>query len=290
MIASLTTVSAAAQDLAHPPAIVDAGVGPETFVLVSGMVGGVAGFHRLQTLLLGRGARVIIIDPYALSIDSADVSFAAMARRVDRALTKAGVGVVRIVAHSQGAGVALRLAAMSSQRVDCLYFLDSGALAVNRGPTLSAALRVVPIITRVPGGRGFVRSRFLSGIRRNAGRQDWLDDETQRAYTEPLLASIDRVVAMAVRLSTAEEPEPLASVVSRVRSPLTVVISAAPHEADIGPEEITALAPLRGLVRFERLPGVGHFPHEEAPNEVLALITAPSRLAAVAATMETAVR
>jgi pimeloyl-ACP methyl ester carboxylesterase len=241
-------------------------------------------------LLLAHGARVVIIDPYALSLDSIDVTFAAMARRVDRVLAKAGVSGALVIAHSQGAGVALRLAAMAPGRVDALYFLDSGALAVNRGPTLSAAMRLVPIITRLPGGRAFVRERFLIGLRRNSGRQEWLDQATIRAYTEPLLASIDRVVAMAARLSKAEEPEPLARVVARVRAPVTVIIGSAPHEADIGPEEMTALAPLGGRVRVERLAGVGHFPHEEAPNELLALITAAPHVVAVGSIGETTMR
>jgi len=290
VIACLMPPTISAQDVAHPPAVVDAVVGGETFVLISGMVGGVAGFRRLARLLLARGARVIIIDPYELSLDSADVSFAAMARRVDRELSARSTGSVRIVAHSQGAGVALRLAAVSPERVAALYFLDSGALAMNRGPTLSAALRLVPIITRLPGGRGLVRNRFLTGVRRNAGRQEWLDLETERAYAEPLLASIDRVVAMAVRLSMAQEPERLESVVSRVRAPLTVIVGGAPHEADIGPEEMRALAPLGGLVRVERLAGVGHFPHEESPNEVLALVIGVPRLVALGRAGEATVR
>jgi pimeloyl-ACP methyl ester carboxylesterase len=40
------------------------------------------------------------------------------------------------------------------------------------------------------------------------------------------------------------------------------------------PEEITALAPLASLLRVERLPGVGHFPHEEVPDEVASFVLA----------------
>ena len=271
----LTTLPLLAQDIAHPPAVVVLGEGPQCFVLVSGMVGGVAGFRRLEALLVARGNRVIVVDPYALSLDSADVSFAALARRVDAVLARYHVTNARVVGHGQGAGVALRLAAAAPERVAALYLLDSGGLAVNRGPTLSASLRLVPLVTRLPWGRTLLRDRFLAGIRRNAARQEWLDLETQRAYTEPLLASIDQVVAMAFRLGRAEEPEPLASVVARVRIPVTVILGAAPHEADAGPEELTALAPLGSHLRMERLARVGHFPHEEAPNELLPLITAP---------------
>ena len=61
---------------------------------------------------------------------------------------------------------------------------------------------------------------------------------------------------------------------------MTVVLGAAPHDADVGPEEIAALAPLGPRVRIERMAGVGHFPHEEAPNELLELLAPQRHLAA----------
>ena len=270
------------QQRADMASVAEEGAGTETFVLISGMVGGVAGYRRLATLLVAHGYRVIVVDPYGLSLDSMDVSFAAMARRVDAVLNARGVGGARVVAHSQGAGVALRLAARSPDRVRALYFLDAGAQAVNRGPTLSASLRLVPLLTRVPAGRSFVRGRFVAALRRNAARQQWLDLETQRAYTEPVLSSIDRAVAMAFRLANAEEPESLVTVLRRVHTPVTVLLGAAPHETDAGPEELAALALLNPPVRIENLAGIGHFPHEEAPNELLPLLVAPIATAAPA--------
>ena len=268
----LTTSPLAAQRAGEPAAVTIEGDGATTFVLISGMVGGTAGFDQLASRLLARGYRVLRIDPYELSLDSSDVSFAAMARRVDAVIGHYHIARARIVAHSQGAGVALRLAATYPNRVEALYFLDSGALEWNRGPTLSASLRFVPVLTRLPGGRSFVRQRFVDALRKSSGSSNWLDAERQRAYTQPVLDQADRVVAMAFRLARATEPESLVTVVARVRAPLVVVIGAAPHEADIGREELDALAPLGSLVRIWRLAGVGHFPHEEAPNELAAMV------------------
>jgi len=273
VILGLTTPFLAAQRAGEPAAVTMEGEGAETFVLISGMVGGTAGFDQLASRLLAKGYRVLRIDPYQLSLDSSDVSFAAMARRVDAVIEHYHIRRARIVAHSQGAGVALRLAANYADRVEALYFLDSGALAVNSGPTLSASLRFVPMLTRLPGGRSFVRQRFVDALRRSSGSATWLDAERQRAYTQPVFDEVDRVVAMAFRLAHATEPESLATVVARVRAPLVVVIGAAPHEADIGTEELEALAPLGSLVKIRRLVGVGHFPHEEAPNELVAIVT-----------------
>jgi pimeloyl-ACP methyl ester carboxylesterase len=255
--------------------VTDAGRGPETFVLLSGMVGGVAGFSRLEARLVERRYRVVVIDPYHLSVDSADVTFAALARRVDALLVARGVTSARLVGHAHGAGVALRLAASDPQRVAALYFLDVGALAANRGRVLTASLRLVPIVARIPGGRRLIRARFLAGLRESAGRHDWLDAATQDDYVRPVLDHVDRVAAMGVRLSRANEPDSLSALVSRICVPLTVLLGDAPHSA--GPEtaELEALAPLGALLRIERISGVGHFPHEEAPDEVVRLLLTP---------------
>jgi pimeloyl-ACP methyl ester carboxylesterase len=283
LLSLLTTLAAplAAQRAAPsapPPAITDTGRGPATFVLLSGLVGGVAGFRRIEGQLVERGYRVVAIDPYHLSLDSADVTYDALARRVDRVLEERGVTAAHVVGHAHGGGVGLRLAAKAPGRVGALYLLDVGAQASNRGPVLSSSLRLVPLITRLPGGRRFVRSRFVRGLRNNSGRDDWLDQTTQRIYTEPMLSAIDRVVAMALRLGRAEEPEPLDAVISRVRVPVTLLLGEIQSPAGPSAEELSALAPLGPLLRVERLPGVAHFPHEEAPDEVVRHL-----LAAVAA-------
>ena len=266
-----------AQSTAVTPAVVVNGSGTVTYVLVSGMIGGVAGFRQLATLLVDSGYRVIVIDPYLLSLDSADVTFAALARRVDAVLIEHSVTSARVVAHSHGAGVMLRVAAMSPERIAALYFLDAGALAANHGPMLSSAMRLVPLITRLPGGRSFIRGRFVDELHRSAGHQEWLDADTERRYTEPVLDHIGSVVAMARRLANAQEPESLESVIGRVHVPVTVLLGDAPHTAGAGPEEIDALAALGPLVRIEHLAGIGHFPQEEAPNELLRyLLPAPA--------------
>jgi pimeloyl-ACP methyl ester carboxylesterase len=253
----------------------DAGQGPETFVLLSGMVGGVAGFRRLEARLVERGYRVVAIDPYRLSLDSANVTFAALARRVDALLVARGVTSARLVGHAHGAGVALRLAASDPQRVAALYFLDVGALASNRTKVLNASLRLVPIVARFPGGRGFIRARFLGGLRESAGRDDWLDAATQDDYVRPVLDHVDRVAAMGARLSRANEPDSLSALVSRIRVPLTVLLGDVPHPSGPDTAELEALAPLGALLRIEHMPGVGHFPHEEAPDEVVRLLLTP---------------
>ena len=152
--------------------------------------------------------------------------------------------------------------------MSALVFLDVGALPDHRSPIFSGSLRLVPIITRLPGGRSFVKRRLVRGLRASSGPNAWLDAATERAYTEPMLDEIDRVISMALRLGRTNEPEPLTAVIARVHVPVTVLLGGSPHTAGPVPAEIPALEPLGRLVRIETMEGVGHFPHEEAPDEL----------------------
>lgn len=195
------------------------GTSPETWVLVSGLLGGRAGFRALEDTLHRAGFRVVTIDPYRLSIDSADVTFEALARRVDAVLGALDVRHARVVGHSNGAGVALRLAAFAPDRVDALYLLDAG---------------------------------------------EWFDDLAQRAYIDPLLRDIGRVVSMAIRLGDSTEPDSLSVIVARVPAPVTVILGDVPHPSEPGTAELDALRPIGARLTVIRVSGVGHFPHEEA--------------------------
>lgn len=277
---ALITVVPSAAHTQDKPALTSvsvAGDGPETIVLLSGLVGGVGGYRRLEARLVAKHQRVVIIDPYLLSIDSTDVSFAAQARRVDRVLDSIGVTDAEVVGHAHGAGAALRLAASAPERVRALYFLDVGALPDHRSPVFSASLRFVPFITRLPGGQGFVRRRFVRALHESSGPNPWLDAATERAYTEPLFGEIDRAISLAIRLRRSNEPEPLAAVIARVRVPVTVLLGGAPHAAGPVDGELSALETLGDLLRVETMAGVGHYPHEEAPDEIARHLRAARR-------------
>ena len=274
--AAVAATPLGAQTTSRDSAVVTvAGNGPTTYVLISGLVGGVAGFRRLQAPLVEQGNRVIVIDPYRMAVDSADVTFAGLARLVDAVLAEYDVDSARVVGHAHGAGVALRLAANAPNRVAALYLLDAGALEENRTKLFSSSLRLAPLIARLPGGRGLVRRRYIRGLRQNAGRQEWLDSATQRAYTEPVLDHLSQVVAMAGRLSRAREPESRLTLIPRIRVPVTVLIGGVPHPTEPDSVQLEVLAALGSLLRIERLAGVGHFPQEEATAEVVAYLLAP---------------
>ena len=256
-----------------------AGQGGDTYVLVAGLVGGVAGFARLEARLVAAGHRVVSIDPYQLAVDSSDVSLHAMARLVDGELETRGIRRAIVVGHAHGGGVALRLAANAPRRVSALYLLDVGAAPSNRGTVFSSAIRLVPVIARIPAGKTFIRHRIVAGLRENSGNAAWIDDSTGRLYAQPLLDNVDRVVAMAGRLSRAEEPETVDQVVGRVDVPITVLVGGVRTRASPIEGEFRAFEAIGSRFRLDTVSTAGHFPHEEAPDQVARLILRGSRAA-----------
>ena len=264
-------------------AAAQAPVSPKTYVLVPGTLGGVAAFTRLEAALVERGHRVIKIDPFRISADSTDMSFAAMARRVERVLDAQDIRDAHVVAHSHGGGVMLRLAANAPHRVAQLTLISVGAQEMKTSTQLALALRLAPIIAKVPGGRGLMRRRLIDALRQNSGSLEWLTAETQRAYVEPLVDSVGRATGIGRRMLASTEPEPVDSVVARLRVPLQVILGEVPHPAGPPASELTALEPLGAQARVIRLAGVGFFAHEEAPQIVVGLVDAPVVVATTAA-------
>lgn len=274
MSGALASTEASAQASKPLINVRDVGTGTETWVLLPGTLGGVSGMHRLEMRLLATGARVVTIDVYGMSVDSADVSFAALARRVDATMARLHVEGARVVGHAHGGGVALRLAAAYPNRVSELDLLDVGALSTNRTVAMSGAIGLAPMISHMPGGRAFIRTRLVGGIRENSGSTQWFTIESERAYTDPVLDNVGRVVAMAERLGKAQEPDSVATLIKRLQVPVTVVLGQSPHATTPTIEHLNALAPLGARLRVVRLSGVGHFPHEEAPDLVMRALTA----------------
>lgn len=245
----------------------------ETYVLVSGVLGGLAGYRGIERRLLLLGHRVLIIDPYLMSIDSADVSFDALARRINAQLEMRGVRAARVVGHAHGGGVALRVASSFPAMVSELFLLNVGALAGNHSPVFSSSMRLATFVTHMPGGKRFVRGRIVAGIRENTGRSEWLDDAMAHEYTDVPLEHISGVVGLAMRLGESVEPESLSVVVSRVKVPVTLLLGALRCPASPGDAEIAALASLGTRLRTVKIDGTCHFPHEEAPEVVMSFLT-----------------
>jgi pimeloyl-ACP methyl ester carboxylesterase len=241
------------------------------YVLLTGIVGGEGGMTRLATKLRAAGEHVVVIDPYKESLDSTDVSFAALARRVDRILDTARIERAHVIGHAHGSAVAMRLAASFPDRVAHLYLLDAGAIAISKTKVFSGSIKLIPYLVRIPGGRSLVESRFGSGMRENIGQKHWFDKPTRRAYVS-LIIDVPKAIPMASRLAQAKEPEDIKTVVARLNMPVTAIIGGFPHPAGPLSVEFDLLRPLGNRFRSITLPNIGHFPHEEAPDDVVRIV------------------
>lgn len=264
----------------EPPAVVTRGSGPSV-VLLSGLLGGTARLEPLADRLVASGFRVVAIDPYRLSATAVDVSFAGLAHTVATALQREGVHTAIVVAHAHAAGIALRLAANAPEMVTNLLLLDAGVIASTQSAGVARAMRVASLISRLPGGSGFIRTRVVSGIRENSGSPRWVNDAIGRAYADPLIDELPAVARMASRLAAAEEPESVSSMLARVRAEVTALIGAAPHGFSASEEELALLQRIPGA-RLRRVQDVGHFVHEEDAQLVVTEVLAAHARRAIA--------
>ena len=110
-------------------------------------------------------------------------------------------------------------------------------------------------------------------------RHEWLDSVTQHAYVDVPLADVDRLVRMAIRVASAHEPEPVDAVLARVHVPVTVILGGVRTPAGPTPAELDALVRLAVAPRMLVVEGTAHFIHEEAPDELAALLHPPLTVA-----------
>src|SRR5690606_14919969 len=98
-------------------------------------------------------------------------------------------------------------------------------------------------LMRISGGRRFVESRFVNGIKSNLGRKEWFDKSAQRFYVSKVLDT-PAAIRLASRLAHAEEPEPITDVLARVRVPVQVILGSVERSAAPNPNDIELLKSL----------------------------------------------
>lgn len=272
LLIAVPTVDAAASAPSMSPAVRTMGRGADV-VLISGLLGGLARLDPLAALLVSRGYRVTLVDPYRLGAGSADVSFHGLARLVDSALVASGVTHAVVVAHAHAASVALRLAVAAPARVHELVLLDGGALRSTRSYGVRRALETARWVAQLPAGTRLLRRAMAVGIRKNSGSELWLTDAVARQYSDSLLTRLPEVIRMANRLAVATEPNTLEDLLTSFRVPTLVLLGGIGHESGPDEDELRLLTQV-STVRLERVPGVGHFVHEEAPSLVVDVVNA----------------
>ncbi len=248
----------------------DVGVGPPV-VLLPGLLGSAYGYRNVVRSLRDEGYRAITIEPLGVGRSSrpraADYSLTAQARRVGAVLDSLEVRDVLLVAHSVGSSIALRLAYLRPDLVRGILSLEGGVTESATTSGFRRAMKLAPLLKLL--GVGFIQERIEKELRESSNDPSWVTDDVVRRYTEgaegDLSATIDAYVAMA----RATEPDSLAPLLPKITVPVYLLIGGSPHGNGPRTEEVDVMAANLPFFVVDTLSNVGHFPHEEAPDEVV---------------------
>ena len=251
-------------------AVHDVGVGPPV-VLLPGLFGSAYGYRHVVRSLRDEGYRVITIEPLGVGRSSrpraADYSLTAQAHRVGAVLDSIEVRDALFVAHSIGSSIALRLSYRRPDQVRGILSLEGGVAESATTTGFRRAMKLAPLLKLL--GVEFVQQRIGKELRESSHDPSWVTDDVVRRYTEgaegDLSATIDAYVAMA----RATELDSLATLLPEITVPVYLLIGGSPHRGGPPDEELEVMTGGLPFFAVDTLSSVGHFPHEEAPDEVV---------------------
>lgn len=258
-------------------AYLDEGQGDEAILLLHGMAGS-SQTWRSVIGPLSRKYRVIAPDLLGHGNSAkprSDYSLGAFAVYLRDFLDELGVAQATIVGHSLGGGVAMQFVYQHPDYCRRLILMSSGGLGPDVGWTLRllsapGAELILPIIAPRPvltaGDK--LRSWFRkAGIESPRGAEIWnayssfSDAPTRQAFLRTLRSVVDyrgQAVSALNRLN--------------VKADMPSMTIWGDQDNIIPVEHAHAAHQVRPATRLEVLPGVGHFPQVERPNDVVDLI------------------
>lgn len=251
-------------------AVHDVGAGPPV-VLLPGLFGSAYGYRHVVRSLRDEGYRAITIEPLGVGRSSrpraADYSLTAQAQRVGAVLDSLEVRNALLIAHSIGSSIALRLSYRRPDLVRGILSLEGGVAESATTSGFRRAMKLAPLLKLL--GVGFIQERIGKELRESSNDPGWVTDDVVRRYTEgaegDLSATIDSYVAMA----RATEPDSLAPLLPEITVPVYLLIGGSPHRGGPPAAELEVMTGGLPFFAVDTLPSVGHFPHEEAPDEVV---------------------
>ena len=255
-------------------------------VLIPGLFGSAFGFRQVIPRLLASGHRVIVVEPLGVGDSSrparADYSLTAQADRIHAALQALGVKAAVVVAHSIGGSMAFRLAYRHPDDVSGVVSLEGGPAETVATPGFRLALKFAPLIKLFGGGariRGKVRGMLVS----RSGDPSWVTDEVVQGYTAGATRDLDATLDALAEMARSREPELLRPRLGALRCPVRLLLGGASHAGGPPEPEVQLLRQTVAFLTIDRVPGAGHFIHEEDPGAVVAAVTHVANAGFVAA-------
>jgi pimeloyl-ACP methyl ester carboxylesterase len=249
--------------------LTDAGQG-DVVVLVSGLLGSSYQFRRIAPLLVDEGFRVLAPELPGVARGSrseqADYSLAAQGDRIIALLDSLGIDRAYLLAHTVGGSIVLRAASRHPDRVEGILLLEAGASETATTPGLRLALNFA-FLLRLPFSGG-IKGKVRGTLRDKSADPSWVNDTVVAGY---MVGGEDRGAAVRAlnAFADAKEPDSLAPHLAQVTAPVLMLLGGHPHEGGPQGPELAMMRERLPVFVIDTVPGVGHFPHEEAPAAVV---------------------
>jgi pimeloyl-ACP methyl ester carboxylesterase len=254
-------------------------------VIVPGLLGAGFGFRKVAPLLGEAGYRTHVFDLLGTGNSArprdADYSLNAQADRIAAALDSLRVGGAIVIAHAIGGSVAMRLAVRRPDLVGGLVLVEAGPAESSTSPGLRRALGLSPLIRLLGAGR--IRDRIRDQMVEASGSPEWVDSVAIEGYTADSSRDLGAVLRTLKAMADAREQGSLAADLPAISSPVLLLLGGTDHAGAPPAAEIEVMARALPLFAADTLAGVGHFPHEEAPESVRDAVLRVHRVSLVAA-------
>jgi len=251
------------------------GRGP-ALALVHGLLGYSFSWRRVMELF-SRDRQVFAIDMpgsgFSDCSPSLDCRRSAAAHRLLRCLDVLGIGSCDLLGSSYGGTTALMLSTMHPERVRTLT-LASPANPWSRTGSKRLALLNLPGINRIfpPVARG-VRPLHALFVRRMYGDRSRVTQETLRGYSLPLMR--EGVFEHAIKIArTWRADMRILQTALPSASGIPTLIVWGNRDRLVDPASAEILSRNFKLSRVVVLPGAGHLPYEECPQEFASTVGA----------------
>ncbi len=283
LLMALVADSAALTRIRVAPAetltVTSTGAGP-TVVLVPGLFGSHYGFRHVVLQLAAHGYRAVVIEPLAVGSSSrpqrADYSLTAQAERLARVLDTLGLRNTIVVAHSLGAGMALRLAWRRPELVAGLVLLEGGPAETAASPGFRRAMEYAPWV-KWAGGLKTVRRMIHKGLVESSGNPAWVDREVVAQYTAGAARDLDATLLAYLAMADSRERIRLAPHLREIGCPVRLLLGGARHQGGPEREQVRLLRSRVPRVSIDTVPGAGHYLQEEQPEAVVYAVNAVRR-------------
>lgn len=250
--------------------VTEAGQGPAV-LLVPGLIGSAFGYRKIIPLLVEDGYSVIAIEPLGVGGSGrparADYSLGAQASRLGAVLDTLGVRGVIVVAHAVGGSIGLRLAHGRPDLVSGLVLLEGGPVESASTPGFRRAMKFAPLL-RLFGGVGRIRRELNKQLRRDSGDPSWVDPDVIEGYTADAARDLGAVLRTYRAMASARESDSISTHLEDITVPVRLLIGGAHHGGGPDASEVERMSLHLPDFAVDTLPGIGHFPHEEAPQVV----------------------